>query len=123
MARTRKFLVLASVFTLSACSGAGYAIENYSGVDVQRIQVNGESWRIFDKPNENRLMITPSLGRAASVGAVQGATFGISDGGKDTMAEFEAAADAYVQSRKSKCRVTKGALVINPQYEFFYECD
>lgn len=109
MARTRKFLIVARLFMLSACSGAGYAIENYSGVDVQHIQVNGESWRIFDKPNEGRLMVTPSLGRAASVGAVQGATFGISDGGKDTMAEFEAAADACVKWRNSRCGVSKGA--------------
>lgn len=123
MERTRKFLIFVSLLMVSACSGMGYAIENYSGVDVQRIQVNGESWRIFDKPNEDRLMITPSIGRAASAGAVQGATFGISDGGKDTMTEFEAAANAYIKSRNSKCEVSKGALVINTQYEFFYECD
>jgi len=123
MGSAKKVMLLCSFFAVSACSGAGYAIENYGGVDVQRIQANGESWRIFDKPEEGRLMITPTLGRAASVGAVQGATLGMSDGGKDTMAEFESAADAYVKSRNPDCAVTEGALVITPQYEFFYECE
>lgn len=122
MRNIRKSVVLLGLLSVSACSGAGYAIENYAGVDVTRIEANGKIWRIFDKPNEKRLMITPSLGRAASVGAVQGATLGMSDGGKSSMNEFETVADAYIKSRNPSCEVTRGALVINPQYEFFYEC-
>lgn len=123
MRSLRKISIVASLFAVSACSGAGYAIEHYAGVDVKRIQANGEGSRIYDKPTEGRLMITPTIGRAASVGAVQGATLGTSDGNADTMSEFESAADAYVKSRDPNCAVTRGALVINPQYEFFYECD
>lgn len=118
-----KFLVIGCALLVSACGGLGYALENYTGVSVQRIEANGEIWRIFDKPEEERLMITPSIGRAAAVGAAQGATLGLSDGGRDSFQEFKAAAQAYLESRTSGCTVTTGALVVSPQYEFFYECN
>lgn len=118
-----KFALLGSAFLLSACGGVGYALENYTGVQVERIEANGETWRILDKPEEGRLMITPSIGRAAAVGAAQGATFGLSDGGRDTFQEFRAAAATYLGNGEARCTITNGALVVSPQYEFFYVCD
>lgn len=123
MKRITTFSFLGYAFLLSACGGVGYTLENYTGVQVQRIQANGETWRIFDKPGEGRLMITPSIGRAASVGAAQGATLGLSDGGRDTVQEFQAAAQAYLENRDGSCTITNGALVVSPQYEFFYVCE
>ena len=115
-------IAIASMIVIAGCSGINYAVENYSGVDVERFEANGQTWRIFDKPEEGRLMITPTLGKAAAVGAAQGATFGLSDGGASPIQYFEAAANLYIKSRDESCKVTSGSLVINPQYEFFYTC-
>lgn len=107
---------------MTGCSGINYVVENYSGVDVEHFEANGQTWRIFDKPAEGRLMITPSLGKAAAVGAAQGATFGLSRGGANPVQNFEAAANLFIKSRDKTCQVTSGSLVVNPQYEFFYAC-
>jgi hypothetical protein len=113
---------IASVIAMTGCTGINYAVENYSGVDVERFEANGQTWRIFDKPAEGRLMITPTLGKAAAVGAAQGATFGLSRGGASPVQNFEAAANLFIKSRDKTCQVTSGSLVVNPQYEFFYTC-
>jgi hypothetical protein len=115
-------IAIAGVIAITGCSGINYAVENYSGVDVQRFEANGQTWRIFDKPAEGRLMITPTLGKAAAVGAAQGATFGLSRGGASPVQSFEAAANLFIKSRDKTCQVTSGSLVVNPQYEFFYSC-
>ena len=118
MKRMSKFSLLGSAFLLSACGGVGYALENYTGVQVQRIEANAETWQILDKPEEGRMMITPSIGRAAAVGAAQGATFDLSDGGRDTFQEFRAVAATYLGNRDDRYSITNGALVVSPQYEF-----
>ena len=118
----RTGIAIASTIAITGCSGINYAVENYSGVDVERFEANGQTWRIFDKPAEGRLMITPTLGKAAAVGAAQGATFGLSRGGASPVQNFEAAANLFIKSRDASCQVTSGSLVINPQYEFFYSC-
>lgn len=113
---------VASVIAITGCSGINYAVENYSGVDVERFEANGQTWRIFDNPAEGRLMITPTLGKAVAVGAAQGATFGLSRGGASPVQNFEAAANLFIKSRDKTCQVTSGSSVVNPQYEFFYTC-
>lgn len=118
----RTSIAVVSVVAITGCSGINYAVENYSGVDVERFEANGQTWRIFDKPAEGRLMITPSLGKAVAVGAAKGATFGLSGGGASPVQYFEAAANLFIKSRDESCQVKSGSLVINPQYEFFYTC-
>ena len=115
-------IAIAGLIAITGCSGINYAVENYSGVDVERFEANGQTWRIFDKPAEGRLMITPTLGKTAAVGAAQGATFGLSRGGASPVQSFEAAANLFIKSRDKTCQVTSGSLVVNPQYEFFYSC-
>ena len=67
-------------------------------------------------------MITPTLGKAAAIGAARGATFGLSSGGASPIEAFKAAANLFVKTRDESCEITNGALVINLQYEFFYTC-
>lgn len=117
----RNLMVLA-VLGVSACGGLNYAMTNYSGVETVHFANNGKTYRVFDKPEEGRLMITPTIADAAAAGAIQGATLGISGNPLGPQGEFRIAADAFVKSKNKSCTVTDGALVVSTQYEFFYTC-
>ena len=100
---------------MSGCSGMSYAIENYSGLKPVPFVAAGQTFRIFDKPAEGRLMITPSIGAAA----LQGATFG---GAATAEMTYQIASQAYLDSTGRKCTAGDMKLVIQPQWETFYKC-
>ena len=103
------------LLALTACGGMSYAIENYKGVDIERFDYAGQTFRIFDKPEESRLMITPSIGKAA----LGGATFGAANTAEMT---YTNAAQEYLNSTGRKCIVSDLKLVVKPQWETFYNC-
>ena len=100
---------------LAGCSGMNYAIENYSDIKPIQFVQSGKTFRIFDKPIEGRLMITPSIGSAA----VQGATFGAAAAAEMT---YKLAAQAYLDSTDRNCKAGDMTLVVQPQWETFYTC-
>lgn len=115
-------LALAGV-VLAGCGGMHYAIENYSGTEVQayRHRTSGVWYRVFDKPAEGRMMITANLGAAAGQGFVKGLTLGLASAEtpgviyRDVALEFLA-----VQGRA--CESREVTLIVEPQYEVRYEC-
>ena len=116
------FFGIVAVIGLSGCAGINYAIENYSDVDVKQFSYQETTFRIFDKPEENRLMITPNLGDTIGGSAVQGLTLGLSGPMGGPEGSFQAVTQAYLDQQGNGCKVTNGALVVQPQWEFFYEC-
>lgn len=115
-------LIVSMVLAVSGCGGINYAMTHYSGVDVVKFAYDGKTYRVFDKPTENRLMITPTIGDSAAAGLIQGGTLGLSGDPLGPQGEFRMAAAAFIAQRDDTCRVTDGAKVIHPQYEFFYTC-
>jgi hypothetical protein len=109
-----------SVF-LSGCAGVSYILENYEGVPVKNFEHRGSEFRIFDLPNQQKLMITPSIMDAAASGIVPGLTLGLV---RDTTPKpiFQDATVAYLASEGRKCTVTDGYILIEPQWEFRYSC-
>lgn len=63
-----------------------------------------------------------SLGDSAVAGTVEGMTFCLSGNLSGSEGVFHAPALAYLKARSKSCDIYNGALVINPQWEFFYEC-
>lgn len=118
----KKLIMVASLLSLTACAGMNYAIENYTGVKPKTFAHDDKTFRVFDKPNEGRLMITPSLGDAAGAGMVQGLTLGLSGNMSGPEGKFQKATETYLRITGRKCRITNGALVVQPQWEFFYTC-
>lgn len=101
---------------MAGCSGVNYAIENYSGTKpVKFLDSEGQKFRIFDKPAEQKLMITPSLGASFA----HGATFGSAT---TPEMKYQAAAAAYVKSTGRNCKMGDMRLIIEPQWETFYTC-
>jgi len=111
--------------TLCCCASANYVMNEYSGVEVTRFEVpDKDTYRVFDKPSQNKLMITPSLDRAAGAGFVSGLTFGAVSA-QDNLGrkpEFEQVTLAYLTSTGRSCRIVDGYIVIQGQWEFKYDC-
>ncbi len=117
----RKGSALLVTLALAGCSGMNYAMENYTGVPIVPFKFGDDTYRVFDKPRENRLMITPSLGAAANAGAVKGITLGLS-GPMTIESDYRKVTQAYLDSTGRKCVTGKGKLVVQPQWEFEYRC-
>lgn len=100
---------------LAGCGGVGHILQEYMGVPAVSYDLVGAQWRIFDKADDGKLMITPSNARAQAAGRSQA---GIAL--YQTEGAFRPAADAYVAGKG--CAVTGGHLVVPFQYEFTYSC-
>jgi hypothetical protein len=94
----------------------------YNGTPLQEIQFDGHPWRIFDKPAEGRLMITPSIGRSVGEGVLSGLTLGAADT-EIPKPDYQAAVAAWLRTRHGGiCTITDGYKLIKPQWEFKYHC-
>jgi hypothetical protein len=94
----------------------------YGGVPVQEVEAGGHPWRIFDKPAEGRLMITPSIGRSMGEGALSGLTLGAADT-EIPKPDYQAAVAVWLKTRHGGvCTITDGYKLIRPQWEFTYRC-
>jgi hypothetical protein len=104
-------------------SGVQYAVSEYTGVEVKQIEVPGDdTYRIFDKPAANKMMVTSSLASAASQGFAQGLTFGAINAAPPKP-RYEAAAIAWLkETGRESCRIVDGYLIQQPQWEFKYNC-
>lgn len=105
---------------LSGCAGLDAALQ-YKGTAVVRFMDDRDDWRIFDKPKEGRLMITPSIGRAAGQGFGRGITLGAVDT-DIPKPEYQRAVEGWLMAQKRQCSVTDGYKLIRPQWEFKYSC-
>lgn len=112
-----KFILGAmALSTMAGCSGVSYVMENYQGeMPVKFVDKAGQKFRIFDKPAQQRLMITPSLGASFAQGATLGST-------ATPEVKYQAAAAAYVKSTGRNCKMGDMRLIIEPQWETFYTC-
>lgn len=119
----KKLAVVAMCAALSGCAGAQYAMDNYGKVKpvAFRSPSSGGGYRIFDKPEENRLMITPTIGASLGGGALKGATFGAVNV-LNSEAAYRQAAEEFTKSTGRTCRAESVSLVIDPQYEVRYSC-
>lgn len=115
----KNYIACLSVIALASCAGINEAME-YSGTPPVSHNINGEVWRIFDQPENNRLMITPSIGDSAASGAASGIALGLAVNPYTQRATFEPAVEAYLSERG--CKVTSAKLIIRPQFEFQYAC-
>jgi hypothetical protein len=116
------FVLAAASAALSGCAGASYAINEYSGVDVVSFQMPEDTYRVYDKPSQNKLMITPSIGAAALQGAGNGLLLNSVDN-TPPKPMFERAAAEYLRSTgRQNCRIVDSYIILKPQYEVKYDC-
>lgn len=118
----RTVVAMAAALMVSACANVSYVLDEYGGIPPVDYVVDGDdNYRVFDKPQANKLMITPSYGRAMAGGFMKGATFGAADTAVPKPL-FERAALGFLESTGRKCRILDGYMVLSPQWEFKYDC-
>ena len=73
----KKIIIIGAVFLLTGCGNLGYIIKTYDSTTTRSdFDYQDETYRIFDRKDLSKVMITPSLGSSALHGAARGATFG-----------------------------------------------
>jgi hypothetical protein len=105
---------------LSGCAGLDKALQYET--TTYYVQMPDDRYRIFEHPQRDRIMTTPSIGTAVAVGAASGLTLGIAEIDPPEL-RHEKAARAYLdQTNRGHCRIVSGYLVVRPQYEFRFDC-
>lgn len=98
-----------------------YAMQ-YEGTPVVPVQTGYDTFRVFDKPAEGRMMVTSSMSAAMSGGAVSGLTLGAAPASAPKPYFQEAARKHLDSTGRQTCTITDGYLIIEPQWEFRYSC-
>ncbi|MEF2550023.1 hypothetical protein VQ042_01425 [Aurantimonas sp. A2-1-M11] len=93
----------------------------YADVTAAYQAMPDDTYKIFDKPSEGRMLISTSLGKAMATGAVQGATLGVVKVPSD-LPGMEAAAQAFFARTGRTCTITSRDEVIQPNWELRYTC-
>jgi len=89
---------------------------------VHHVRMDDDTYRIFEHPEGNKIMTTPSLGTAAGAGFVQGATLGLAQPLPHEQ-RHEAAARKHLDGTgRGHCRITSGYEIVRSQYEFTFDC-
>ncbi len=119
-----RIALLVLVAGLAGCANPnafGRAME-YNSAKITRVRMPDDTYRVFDHPKEQKIMTTSSVGTAAAAGAARSATFGLGDPFAPEQ-RHEAAARKYLNDTgRTRCTITSGYLLMQPQYEFTYEC-
>lgn len=110
----------ALLLSIAACAPVEQIADTYGSTSPISFSHGGKNYRVYDQPNEGRLMITPSLGGAFAAGAARGASLGIGSDGINANEGMKSAAQAFTAGRG--CTLTSGRVLLHPQYEFAYTC-
>jgi hypothetical protein len=85
---------------------------DYGDVEVVELQLGGETYRVFDKPSANKMIVTKPMGWVLVHGS-----------GWTPKEPFEAAALKHLANTgRSSCRVTEASVIIGPKHEIKYDC-
>jgi hypothetical protein len=114
--------VAALCAALGGCASINYIVKEYEGIQIVEVKMPEDTYRVFDKPTQNKLMITSSLGAAAGQGMVKGLTFGAAPTEVPKPLFEAAAAQFLVESGRSGCRIIDAYLLAQPQWEVKYDC-
>lgn len=118
----RALISTVAALALAGCANYSYATDHYGDTQMVSFEHNDSTYRVFDKPQAGKLMITSSLGAAAGDGALRGLTFGIINNHPSEPVMHDAA-DAFLASTGRACKTDPGQLIMQPQWEFRYSCE
>jgi hypothetical protein len=124
--KTALLALSVSAALMSAGCTMGYMASTYGALSDAvwtDIDYEGETYRIFDRKDLSKVMITASLSSAALNGAVRGATFG-GVNIDDDQPRYTKAATVYLAKDRiaQTCKILEGKLLVSPQWEFAYLC-
>lgn len=117
-----RFFLAGAAMVLTGCAGMNYVIDNYGSVEMREVAMPDDTYAVYDKPAEGRMMVSSSLASAAGQGFGKGLLLNAIDTTPPGPL-FEAAASRYlVESGRPECEVTTTTLIVQPQFEVKYKC-
>lgn len=117
-------VMLGCLVLLTACGGkpGGFSEALKYNHTVHHVRMDDDTYRVFEHPDGNKLMTTPSLGKSAGAGFVQGATLGLAQTLPHEQRHEAAARKHLDNTGRETCRITSGYEIIKGQYEFTLDC-
>lgn len=112
---------IAVALSLAGCSAVQTAMQ-YDGT-ATRVAMPDDTYRIFEHPNQDRIMTTPSLGKGIGFGLAKGLTLGVADIMTPEQLHGAAARKHLDATGRGHCVITRGYLIAQPQYEFYFNCE
>jgi hypothetical protein len=116
-----KLVIVVAVSILGGCKTDGEVGDgaigrfiggDYGNVEAVELQLGGETYRVFDLPSANKMIVTKTMGWAL----VHGTAWTPKE-------PFEAAAVQHLANTgRSSCRVTETSVIIGPKHEVKYNC-
>jgi len=107
---------------LGGCASFGYFGETYSAMQPQVVTTKADTWRVFDRAAEGKILVQ----RNPSGAAAQGAVAGLGLNSKNAAApqpDYQEAAEAFLAQSGRSCKIKDGYLVVAPSWEFAYDCE
>ncbi len=115
-------VVFAVLVAVAGCSGLNYAVSNYAQVKPVQFSYGGNTFRVYDRPDENRLMITPLVGDTSGAAALKGAARGEPGALSGAEGTYRSASDAYFSGTGRQCEISRVERIVEAQWEVFYTC-
>lgn len=100
-----RFLTVGAALLLAACGNINYVRENYSGVQYVEYSPTGNpdnTYFVYDKPTESRMMLLDRSGSPMSAAAISGATLGAIDTSRP-VAVFRQVAEDWLKTQSRTC--------------------
>lgn len=117
----RALTVIFAVSLAGCSSGIGYVASNYGMALPTGVTTRADSWWVFDKPPEGKILVQRNPAGAAGEG------FGAGFIGKQNAAApkplYQEAAEQHLAQDGRRCRIKDGYVVADVSWEFAYECE
>lgn len=107
--------LVAAAAMLGGCSSFGYLGETYGSMAPRVITTKADSWWVFDKAAEGKVLVQRTPSTAAGLG--------LNPTAQVPRPDYQEAAEAFLMQSGRACRIKDGNLVVSPSWEFSYECD
>ena len=107
---------------LGGCSSFSYLGETYGAMQAQTVTTKADTWRVFDRTAESKILVQRNPDNAAVQGVV--GSLGLKAGNAAMpQPDYQQAAEAFLAQSGRSCRIKDGYLMVAPSWEFSYECD
>ena len=122
MKKTTKFLLMimgSGALLLTGCSIANY---DYSGTPFRNHVVDGKEYRVYDQPENSRMMLTLSSADKTTGGFGMEFRLNLFEPEPSNESWIVAGQDFLNSYGRGNCKVTDASVLLPPQWEVTYEC-
>jgi len=117
----RNALAIISSIALTACSQSMGAQMEYTN-KVHHVQMADDTYRVYDHPSGDRVMVSPSMGKIAGAATTASWTLGTVNTLSPTEARIAAAQQHMNQTGRSHCKPISSNELMKPNVQVIFDC-